>query len=98
VTAAGTDIAKFEQLRLMTIDDLSKETDADKKTALSAEIKQYEADIKTAGVTKAEAEKEVTRLKEANDNAEKLAEIAEELASAKEFTDTIIQDIQDGMD
>jgi len=35
-------------------------------------------------------------LKEANDNAEKLAQIAEELANAKEFTDTIVQDIQDG--
>jgi len=34
----------------MTIDDLAKETDADAKTTLSAEIKQYEADIKTLGL------------------------------------------------
>jgi hypothetical protein len=98
VTAAGTEIAKAEQLRLMTIDDLSKETDADKKTTLSAKIKEYEASIKLQEVVKKDAEKEVTRLKEANDNAEKLATIAEELASAKESTDLIIQDIQDGMD
>ena len=49
-TAAGTDIAKYEQLRLMTIDDLAKVTDADAKAALSAEIKQYEADIKALGL------------------------------------------------
>jgi hypothetical protein len=34
-SAAGTAVAKLNQLRLMTIDDLQKETDATKKETLS---------------------------------------------------------------
>jgi multidrug resistance efflux pump len=75
----------------MTIDDLSKAAAAD-KDALSAKIKTYEADIKKYEAEKADADKQVTRLKEANENAEKLATIAEEIASAKEETDVVVAD------
>jgi multidrug resistance efflux pump len=75
----------------MTIDDLSKAAAAD-KDALSAKIKTYEADIKKYEAEKADADKQVTRLKEANENAEKLATIAEEIASAKEDTDVVVAD------
>jgi len=77
VTEAGSAIATAEQLRLMTIDDLQKETDAAAKETLSAEIKEYEATIETQKLVKAAAEKEVKRLKEAKDNSEKLAGIAD---------------------
>lgn len=53
----------------MTIDDLAKETDAAKKTELQDKIKAYDAEMKKQEALKAQAEKEVTRLKEANDNA-----------------------------
>lgn len=43
---AGMSIAKFEQLRLMKIDDLSKETDAEKKTVIGNEIADLERQIK----------------------------------------------------
>lgn len=54
--------------------------------------------MKTQKALKEAAEKEVTRLQEANDNAEKLAKIAAEIASAKEQTDLIVQDFIDSRD
>jgi hypothetical protein len=96
-SAAGTAVAKLNQLRLMTIDDLQKETDAGKKETLSADIKAYEADIKAQEALKAAADKEVTRLKEAKDNSDKLAAIADEIAAAKAGTDEIVQNLQDAM-
>lgn len=90
-TAAGTEVAKNEQLRLMTIDDLASETDSDKKAALSQKIKDYEAEIARQKVLKEEADTEVTRLNEASKNAETLARIADETAALKESTDTIIE-------
>lgn len=88
----------MEQNRLFAIDDLSKESDAEKKATLQQQIAQLEADIKSEGVKKAAAEKERDRLKEAKENSDKLAEIADQIANAKEETDSIIQDLQDGVD
>lgn len=78
----------------MTIEDLSKETDDSKKTTLSALIKEYEANVKAQKALKAQAEKEVTRLKEAKNNAENLSRIADEKAAAKEETDAIIEGLE----
>ena len=47
---------------------------------------------------KEDAEKEVTRFQEANDNADKLATIATEIAEAKEQTDLLVQDFIDSRD
>ena len=41
----------------------------------------------------AAAKKEVTRLKEAKDNSAKLADLADEMAAAKEATDLIVDDL-----
>lgn len=98
VTEAGSAIATAEQLRLMTIDDLQKETDAAAKETLSAEIKEYEATIETQKLVKAAAEKEVKRLKEAKDNSEKLAGIADQIATAKENTDAVVEQLQDAFE
>jgi hypothetical protein len=46
----------------------------------------------------AAAQKEADRLKEASDNAEALANIAEEMATAKEETDAVIQGLVDSME
>jgi hypothetical protein len=95
---AGVNIAKFEQLRLMAIDDLAKETDADKKTAIGNEIADYETQIKEQTLLKEKADKAVTRLKEAKENSDKLAAVSDEIAAAKEGTDTIVADLQDAME
>jgi hypothetical protein len=44
-------------------------------------------------VLEAAAKKEVTRLKEAKDNSAKLADLADEMAAAKEATDLIVDDL-----
>jgi hypothetical protein len=57
---------------------------------MSAEIKTYEENIVKFEAEKVEADKLVTRLKEAKENSEKLAAIAEEAAASKESTDEIV--------
>jgi hypothetical protein len=52
----------------MTIDDIAVETDTEKKATLMTAVKDYENIVKTQTALKAQYEKEVTRLKEANDN------------------------------
>jgi hypothetical protein len=37
-------------------------------------------------------------LRDAKENSDKLANIADEIATAKETTDAIIEDLQDGID
>jgi len=44
-------------------------------------------------VLEAAAKKEVTRLKEAKENSAKLADLADEMAAAKEATDLIVDDL-----
>lgn len=92
---AGVEIAKFEQLRLMAIDDLAKETDAEKKETIAGEIAGYERDIAKQTAAKAAADKAVTRLREAKENSDKLAAVSDEIAAAKEGTDTIVADLTD---
>lgn len=71
---------------------------ADEKTALQTKISDYEAQVKVQEALKAEADREVTRVKEAKENAEKLATLAQEIADAKENTDAIVADLQDARD
>jgi hypothetical protein len=95
---AGREESKLKNLIQMTIEDLQRETDSSKKGTLQTQITQYETDMAIQKALKEAAEKEVTRYKEANENADKLATIAQEIADAKNATDEIVQDFIDSRD
>jgi regulator of replication initiation timing len=96
-TAAGSEVAKLEQLKVMTMDDLQKSTVESEQADLEIEITTIDASIVEQKALKAKADTEVSRLKEAKENSGKLADIAEEMANSKEVTDNLVAEFQEGL-
>jgi ribosomal protein S17E len=98
VNTAGKAIAKNNGLRALAMKGRESATTDEEQQAFIDKINAYEADTKLQEVLKAEAEVEVTRLREAKDNSDKLATLAGEIADAKANTDAIVADLQDARD
>lgn len=68
---------------------MSAETDEAKATA-DAKVVELEAEIAALEEMRAAAQKEATRLEEANKNSQALSALADEIAAAKRDTDEVI--------
>lgn len=73
------------------IDNIASAADDAERDRLQAEVATLESQIKEQEALKAAAELEVTRFEEAAKNADELAALAGEIASAKASTDAIIE-------
>jgi hypothetical protein len=93
VSAAGEAAAGYAVKRGLLVEELSAADDTAAE-ALQAQVTALEAQIKEQDDLKAAAEIEVTRLKEAKENSDTLAGLADEIASAKAETDSIIDGLK----
>lgn len=95
---AAKNVSSYERVRLLYIDKVQSAANDTAREKAQANVKKYEAMILEQKEIQAAAQKEADRLKEASDNAEALANIAEEMATAKEETDAVIQGLVDSME
>lgn len=90
---AGKNVSSYEKIRLLYIDKVQSATSDDARSKAQEQVKKYEAMIIEQKLVQEESAKEASRLKEAYENAQSLARIAEEMASAKEATDQVIDNL-----
>jgi hypothetical protein len=77
----------------IAMQDIQATTEAAEQAEIQTEIDRLTAEIKVQQGLQADAEKQVTRLLEAKENSDKLANLADEIANAKESTDAILDDL-----
>lgn len=97
-TAAGANQAKLQrQLKYYQGQAMSAETDAEKEAA-DAQVVILEGQIAELEEAKAAATKQAARLEEANKNSQALSRLADEIASAKNDTDLVIDSLVETQD
>jgi hypothetical protein len=97
-TAAGAQKAKAEAQLSYWQGQAQAAATTEDQAAADAAIVGLEADIAKYTKDQAAYEKEASRLEEANENSQKLAALAAEIASAKNATDEVVAGLVDTQD